>query len=273
MTERFGIFGDPVAHTLSPPMQEAAFRALGMDAVYLALRVPRSRLPDALAGARATGFRGLNITLPLKEDALRLTRPTPAAARMGAVNVVDLRRNRGHNTDGEGALRALQRRRVEVRGRRLLLLGAGGSARAIAHALAERGAEVAIANRSLARAKRLAREVGGRALPLDRLAEEVPRADVVVHATPVGMEGGCLVRERWLRPGQVVFDIVYRPRETELLRRARRRGARVVEGAEMLVEQGAASFRFWTGREPPVAEMRRAVLSALAERDPGEARA
>lgn len=263
-TERFGIFGDPIAHTLSPPMQEAAFRASGMDAVYLPFRVPPERLRGALTGARAAGFRGLNITIPLKEAAFRLLRPTAAARRMKAVNVVDLRRNLGHNTDGEGALRALLRAGVEPRGRRVLLLGAGGSARAIAHALAERGAEVAVANRTLGRARGLAREVGGRALPLGALGREVPGADIVVNATPVGMEGGCLLRQEWLRRGQVVFDIIYSPAETELLRRARRRGAKAVGGWEMLVEQGAASFEFWTGRKAPVAAMRRAVAERLS---------
>ncbi len=265
VTERFGIFGDPVGHTLSPAMQEAAFRALGMDAVYLPLQVLPERLRAALAGARSAGFRGLNITIPLKEAAFRLLHPTLAARRMKAVNVVDLRRNLGHNTDGEGALRALLRAGVEPEGRRVLLLGAGGSARAIAHVLAERGAEVAVANRTLPRARALAREVGGEPLPLSGLGREVPEADIVVNATPVGMERGCLVRGSWLRPGQVVFDIVYSPRETELLRRARRRGVRAVEGLEMLVEQGAASFEFWTGREPPVAVMRRAVLARLPQ--------
>lgn len=264
VTERYGIFGDPVGHTLSPPMQEAAFRALSMDAVYLPFRVPRPRLAAALAGARAAGFRGLNLTLPLKEAALRLVRPTPTARRMGAVNAVDLRRNLGHNTDGEGALRALLRSGVEPRGRRVLLLGAGGSARAIAHALAERGAVVTVANRTPGRARALAREVRGGAVPIRALAREVPRADIVVNATPVGMEGGCLVQGSWLRPGQTVFDIVYSPRETELLRRAHRRGARVLGGLEMLVEQGAASLKFWTGREPPVGVMRRAVLGRLS---------
>ncbi|MEM3087350.1 MAG: shikimate dehydrogenase [Halobacteria archaeon] len=262
-TERFGIFGDPVGHTLSPPMQEAAFRALGIDAVYLPFRVPPERLGAALEGARSAGFRGLNITIPLKEAAFRRVRPTEAARRMKAVNAVDLRRGVGHNTDGEGALRALLRARVEPRGRRLLLLGAGGAARAAAHVLAERGAQVTIANRTLSRARGLAREVGGRAVPLGALAREAPRADIVVNATSAGMEEGCLLRESWLRPGQAVFDMVYRPPETELLRRARRRGARALSGVEMLVEQGAASFRFWTGREPPIGVMRRAVRERL----------
>lgn len=262
-TWRFGIFGDPVGHTLSPPMQEAAFQVAGMDAVYLPFRVPPARLRAALEGARTAGFRGLNITIPLKEGAFRLVRPTRAARRMKAVNVVDLRRGVGHNTDGEGALRALLRAGVEPRGRRVLLLGAGGSARAIAHALAERGAEVTIGNRTLPRARSLARETGGCWIPLRALAREVPRADIVVNATSVGMEGGCLVQAAWLRPNQAVLDIVYKPRETELLRRARRRGSKAVEGLEMLVGQGAASFRFWTGREPPVNVMHRAVLARL----------
>lgn len=262
-TQRFGIFGNPVGHSLSPAMQEAAFRDLGMDGVYLPFRVPPERLRDSLAGARAAGFRGLNLTLPLKEAAFRLLRPTDVAREIRAVNTVDLRGNRGHNTDGEGALRALLRAGVEPRGRRVLLLGAGGAARAVAHTLARRGARLVVANRSRPRGRALAREIGGEAIPPAALAPEVSRADIVVNATSVGMEGGCLVRASWLHPGQTVFDLVYRPRETELLRRARRRGARTVEGLEMLVEQGAASFEFWTGRRAPVAVMRREVLRGL----------
>lgn len=266
MTRLYGILGDPIAHSLSPEMHTAAFRRLGLDAAYLAFRVSRPELGEALEGARALGVRGLNLTLPLKEEALRHVKPDREARRAGSINTVDVARNRGTSTDGPGAIAALREAHVPLRGTDAVLLGAGGAARAIAHALAEAGAHLHIANRTPQRARALAREVGAAGGGLPMVKQWLPRAGLLVNATPMGMHprrGECPVEPRLLRSGMVVFDSVYNPRETRLLREARMRGCKTVEGIGMLVHQGALSLRGWTGRRPPVDAMRHAVIEAL----------
>ncbi|MFZ3111435.1 MAG: shikimate dehydrogenase [Methanothrix sp.] len=281
----FGIFGDPIEHSLSPAMQNAAFRALGMDGCYHAFRVSRSRLKDAVIGADAMGFGGLNLTIPLKEEALSLDflEADDLARAIGAVNTISFsgeagekkgkNRIQGHNTDGWGALLALQDAGVKVKGSRVLLIGAGGGARAIAYALDREGAEVSIANRNLEKAHELAASVGGMGYCLCDLERLVGQADVIINATSVGMrEGdGRIIDGRLLKSRHVVFDIVYN-RETELLRDARSVGAVAIDGVMMLVYQGARAFEIWTGRKAPVDVMERTVRESLEERRQRESR-
>jgi shikimate dehydrogenase len=264
----YAVFGDPVEHSLSPAMQNAAFSALGLSARYLAFRVRRERLRDAILGAEAMGFGGLNLTIPLKEEALKVVVPDENAAAMGAVNTVAFGDGiRGYNTDGLGALRALEGAGVRVAGMRVLVIGAGGAAKAIARQLALSGAEVSIANRDRQRALHLAAAVGGRGYGLSDLEGLVPGAEVVVNATSVGMREGDprLVEGRLFREGQIVFDIVYN-RETELLQDAARAGARVMDGVPMLVHQGALSIEIWTDRKAPIDVMEEAVREELRNR-------
>ncbi len=264
----YAVFGDPVEHSLSPAMQNAAFSALGLSARYLAFRVRRERLRDAILGAEAMGFGGLNLTIPLKEEALKVVEPDENAAAMGAVNTVAFGDGiRGYNTDGLGALRALEGAGVRVAGMRVLVIGAGGAAKAIARQLALSGAEVSIANRDRQRALHLAAAVGGRGYGLSDLEGLVPGAEVVVNATSVGMREGDprLVEGRLFREGQIVFDIVYN-RETELLQDAAREGARVMDGVPMLVHQGALSIEIWTDRKAPIDVMEEAVREELRNR-------
>jgi len=267
----FGIFGDPIEHSLSPAMQNAALRALGEKACYHAFRVAGDDLSDALLGARAMGFAGLNLTIPLKEKVLELDllETDPLARAIGAVNTVSFREQGmvGHNTDGWGALLALQGASVAVRGRSVLIIGAGGAARAIAYTLAQEGAEISIANRSLKRAEELAARVGAIGFCLGDLARLAAQADIIINCTSVGMREGDprLLDGRLLQSRQAVFDIVYN-RQTQLLEDARAAGAVAIDGVMMLVHQGAKALQIWTGKKAPVDVMERAVREALSAR-------
>lgn len=266
----YGIFGDPIEHSLSPAMHNAAFEAMNLQACYHAFLVRKRKLRDAILGASAMGFGGLNLTIPLKEKALEIICPDDLADAIGAVNTVLFSPEEealGYNTDGAGALLALQSLGAKVKGARILLIGAGGAAKAIAYALALEEAELTIANRDRARAEELAERSGARACGLDRLDMLVPQAEVVINASSVGMREGDarLFHGSLLHRGQLVFDIVYN-RETELLKDASSAGAETLDGVMMLVYQGAKAIEIWTGREAPVDLMEKAVRSALEMR-------
>ena len=279
----FAVIGDPVAHSVSPPMQAAAFAGAGIDADYVAHRVARGELPSAWAELRER-FEGLNVTRPLKEIVAGLVDDVaPSAAASGSVNTVVRAGGRasGESTDGDGFLAALRRVRPEPVDR-ALIVGTGGATRAVAAALAAAGARVQIAGRNGTAGRRLAAELTSR-LPAgatgtimhaggpDLLASLLPGADLLVNATPLGdpsmPDASPLpddVSLEALEPRPTVFDLIYRPRRTPLLRRAAAAGCPVVEGIEMLVEQGARSFELWTGVVAPTETMRAAAYAALA---------
>ena len=267
----FGVLGDPVSHSLSPAMHNAAFNALGMDCEYHAFRVSKDALHDAIHGAYALGFGGLNLTIPLKEKALRIVKPAELAKQIGAVNTVDFKKGIvGYNTDGTGAKMALVGSGIEVRGKNVLLLGAGGAARAIAFQLAADGASVTIANRTEERAVALAKEVGrvGKAggVGLDDLKNLVQRCDILINSTSAGMFPNIsetIVTSDMMHSSLAVFDIVYNPVNTRLLQEARKAGAKTIDGVMMLVYQGAEAFRIWTGKNPPIEVMEKAVRERL----------
>ncbi len=265
----FGIFGDPIEHSLSPAMQNAALKAMGEDACYHAFHVGGERLKDALIGAQAMGFAGLNLTIPLKERALMVgvLEPDPLARAIGAVNTVCFseRGILGYNTDGWGASLALQESGISVRRRPVLIIGAGGAARAIAYTLKQDGADIIIANRSARRAEDLAAEIGGAGYDICHLKRLATGSEIIINCTSVGMREGDprLLEPDIFRQGQVVFDIVYN-RETELLQDARRAGAIALDGVMMLVYQGAKALHIWTGKRAPVEVMETAVRDALA---------
>ncbi|MBE3577848.1 MAG: shikimate dehydrogenase [Limnochordales bacterium] len=293
-TRVLGVIGDPVEHTLSPVMQNAALQAVGLDWVYLPFHVRAESLPSAIGALRALNLVGFNVTIPHKEKILRLVDEVdPFAAWLGAVNTisrVDGDRLKGWNTDGAGFLAALAEEvGFRPQGARVVILGAGGAARAIAGQLYLSGvASLTIVNRTYSRAEKLVewlqdapavapvRAEGSPKVQLSALAWDdaaalaraIAEADLLVQATAYGMyprvEPEPPVPARLLHPGLVVCDIVYRPLETALLREARARGARPVTGLGMLVHQGAASFSIWTGLPAPVSIMRRAVQEALS---------
>lgn len=273
-TAVYGVVGHPVSHSLSPAMQGAAFRACGIDACYHAFDVTAEGLEAALAGALALGLRGLNVTVPHKRAALALASSADDGARFaGAANtlVPEARGWRAHNTDVEGLLLALRRDLAfEPRGRRCLVLGAGGAARAAVVALGGAGAqEIRVANRNGGRAEKLVAELGPRlaatalaAVPLHRTPEQLHACDLVVSATPLGLDP----QGRWPWPvermprGVLVYDMAYRPGgETPLVRQARDAGLAAASGLSMLLCQGALAFQLWTGRDAPWDAMQEAL--------------
>jgi len=269
-TRVYGVIGDPVAHSASPAMQNAALAGAGLDAVYVPWRVTGD--PAAFVRAqRAAGLLdGLSVTIPHKEGVrAALDRTDALAGRVGAVNTVAVEDGSlaGFNTDVPAALGAIRSALAggeDLAGKRALVLGAGGVARAIALALVDAGARVSIANRTHARARRLAAELESEAVPLAGAGSL--EYDVLANATSVGMHPDAdrtPLDAAELRPGAVVFDAVYNPIETRLLREARAAGCRVADGLVMLVEQGALQFERWTGREANRGAMRAAARGAV----------
>jgi shikimate dehydrogenase len=266
-TTLFAVFGDPVAHSLSPAMHNAAFAALGINSVYLAFGNPE--IGPCTAAMRALGIRGASVTIPHKVAIMPLLEEIDETARrIGAVNTVVNRSGRllGANTDAEGALQAL-RAHTEIAGRTAVVVGAGGAARAVAFGLKDAGGRVTILNRSAARGEALARRVGADFRPL---AEAVGLScEILVNTTPIGMArfGDALpVPAALLQPEMVVMDIVYTPLKTPLLAAAAARGCRTIPGTAMFVLQGARQFELWTGRAAPTEVMTAAVHTALAAR-------
>jgi shikimate dehydrogenase len=257
------VIGDPVEHSRSPAMHNAAFAALGLDWVYVAFRTAPDRGEAAVRAVLDLGLSGLNVTMPHKAPAAAACDElAPEAGVLGAVNTVVVERDRlvGHNTDGSGFLHALADESVAVDAKQCLVLGAGGAARAIALALADAGAVVTVAARRVDAARAAADLARGAAVAMAEAPIE--ECDVLVNATPLGMrdEAPPFDAER-LRSGQFVFDTVY-PGETPLLEAARAAGATAAGGLGMLVHQGALAFRLWTGRAAPVEVMRAAALDA-----------
>jgi shikimate dehydrogenase len=261
----FGLIGNPVGHSVSPPMHEAAYEERGMDARYVTFEPAEDRVAAVLDGAEALGIAGLNVTLPFKERVAELVETDSLAGRIGAVNTVDFDGEpTGYNTDAAGLVRAFEHHGVELSGS-AVVVGAGGAGRAVAFALADEGMAVHVANRTVERAESLAEEVpnaswGG----LSALEERLAGADVLVNATSVGMESDeTPVPASALHGELAVLDAVYTPLETRLLRDAESVGATTVDGAWMLLFQGVEAFEIWTGRTAPVETMNGALRDAL----------
>jgi shikimate dehydrogenase len=273
----FCVLGHPIGHSLSPRMQNAALRAMGLDGIYVAFDVAPERLEEAVRGLRALGARGVNCTIPHKEAVIPLLDEiSEEAALIGAVNTIvfgEGGKTTGHNTDAPGFLAALRGAGFEPEGSRAVVLGAGGSARGVVAALVKARASVTLANRTPERARALAERLGGTAvrvcsLEQADLKEALAGADLLVNTTSVGMAPRVgempPVPLDSLREGLFVYDLIYNPLETTLLREARRRGARGAHGAGMLAHQGAIALELWTGKTAPVELMERAVLEGLA---------
>jgi shikimate dehydrogenase len=269
-TRLYGVIGHPLGHTLSPALHNAAFAGTGLDAVYLALPVEPKDLAGALAGCRAWHLGGLNVTVPHKVAVIdHLDGLTDEARSAGAVNTIFWRGDAlwGDNTDIAGYLSMLDACPGPGQGH-ALILGAGGSARAVALALSRRGIRARVAARRLDQAKALATDVGADAIPWEALPDHLPNAPLLVNCTPIGMQPDSLscplsdAAIATLSPDAAVHDLVYRPLETVLLAKARARGLRTVDGGTMLVAQAAAAFSAWTGQDPPLAVMRAAFDQA-----------
>ena len=263
-THVFGVIGNPIGHSMSPLLHNTGYIAAKKDAVFLPFLV--ERLDDFLKAAPELGVEGFGVTVPHKEAMFRqLDDCEPLAQRIGAVNTVTVRRDGslyGSNTDYLGVLGALERK-LQLRGSRVLIFGAGGSARAAAFALAQAGAAVFVCARREKAARALARAAGGEAVRRGALGEE--RFDAILNATPVGMHPQVGISP--LRAGElhcsVVMDFIYRPVQTKLLQIAAAEGIRTVSGVEMFLAQGIAQWELWMGSRAPELAMRRAVLRAL----------
>ncbi|MCX7680401.1 MAG: shikimate dehydrogenase [Anaerolineae bacterium] len=275
-TQLVGVIGWPVEHSLSPAMHNAAFEARGLNWCYVPLPVAPGQEEAAIRGLAALGFRGVNITVPHKQSVLRvLDTIAPEAAAIGAVNTILITREpdgrpllHGYNTDAQGFVGALRREGFEPRGKQVVVVGAGGAARAVVRGLLEAGAgRITVLNRTLERARRLTSELQDSRLEARELTPELlvrvaSEAELLVNTTTVGMWPH-VQASIWpvavpVPSHLTVFDLVYNPLETLLLRQAQECGARTIDGLGMLVEQGALAFEIWTGQPAPTAVMRAA---------------
>jgi shikimate dehydrogenase len=272
-TKLYGIIGNPVQHSLSPILHNGAFKRLGWNAVYLVFEV--KNLEEALRGIRGLGVRGVSVTIPFKTEVIPfLDKVKGLAKKIGAVNTIVNRGGKliGYNTDCDGALEALEEK-MNLRGKRVVLLGAGGAARAIGFGLKGRDCQLIIANRSKKKGEGLSKELGCDYLPISSLvrmkAGEL-EADVIINATSLGMvprDGETPIPKKLLRKGMMVMDIVYEPLQTKLLREAKEKGCLTINGLEMLIRQGVAQFLIWTGKRPEIGQIKKDLRRVL-EREP-----
>lgn len=266
-TRVYGVVGDPIAHSLSPAIMNAAFRRENVNAVYLALHA--KTLKDLLACVKEIPIHGISVTMPYKESILPFLDNTDShTTKVGACNTVVRAQDGklyGFNTDTAGIVRPLERRLNTLEGARILVIGAGGAARAAVFGLKERGAEVYILNRTAAHAKKLAHQARARIMKRPDLKKMA--FDVIINATPVGMGNS---RDTPLQDKEInaryVFDMIYDPSETRLMKLAKERGAQIIPGIEMFVHQAARQFEIWTGKPAPWDDMLRVVLLAQQER-------
>jgi shikimate dehydrogenase len=277
-TQVCGVIGDPIEHSLSPAMHNAAFEHLKLDYVFLAFKVTTAEVENAMRGMRGLGIHGLNVTMPHKNAVIAYLDEVDSTAKfLGSVNTIlnDNGKLLGFSTDGIGALNALRENGVNLSGKKVLLLGGGGAAKAIAFALAKEVNELSILNRTPEKTKALTDALSGKfgkkvtagSLAPSTIQENLQDADVLINATSVGMHPNVeqsLVAPQWLKPDLTVMDIVYNPIETKLAKDAKVVGAKVVNGVEMLIFQGAASFEIWTGCSAPVEVMRKTAINKLA---------
>jgi 3-dehydroquinate dehydratase/shikimate dehydrogenase len=266
-TRVYGVAGNPITHSLSPLMLNTAFHRETVNAVYLALHT--TRLNDLLTLVRELPLSGLSVTMPLKQEVMdHLENTDPISAKIGACNTIVRAQDGklyGFNTDVGGIVRPLEKR-LSLKGAKVLVLGAGGAARAAVFGLVDKGAEVMILNRTPQTAQKLARQAKAKTIRRELVAKT--NFDVILNATAVGMHG---VKQQQILEAKelnarLVFDLVYNPVETPLLRMARQKGIPVVTGVEMFVQQGARQFEIWTGKPAPEEEMLRVVVHALKQR-------
>lgn len=277
-TKLFCVIGDPIEHSMSPVMHNTVFKKMGLDCVYTAFRIKKQDLGDAISGMKAMGIQGVNVTIPHKVSVMdHLDELSDEAHIIGAVNTVKIgEKLMGFNTDGVGALRALKKGGADPEDKNVLILGSGGAARAIAVTLALQGSVSSLTILGVIEdeLKKLVDDISTgtdvevvyRLINDDVLKEEVLKADLLIHCTPVGMHPDVeksLVSPELFRSNLNVMDIVYNPRETKLIKDAKKAGALTVEGINMFVNQGAESLRIWLGIDAPVGLMKDVVLKEL----------
>ncbi len=265
----YGVLGHPVSHSLSPLMHNAAFERIGFNGAYLAFDVQEQDLAQAVSGIRALGIRGASVTIPHKIHVMEyLDEVDETALKIGAVNTIVNREGHlyGYNSDCLGAMRAL-RDKTEIRGKKVVMAGAGGAARAIGFGILEEGGDLTILNHIREEGERLASDLGVEFYPL---SEHVRHGcDILINTTPLGMTPNTdtmAVSREYLKKDMVVMDIVYNPLKTMLLKEAESIGCTVVDGLAMFVYQGASQFESWTGQKAPSDLMREVALDALGRK-------
>jgi shikimate dehydrogenase len=282
VTSLFGLLGYPVTHSLSPVMQNAAFSETNYNAVYLCFQVHGNALGNAIEGIRSLGIRGVNVTIPHKIAILSLLdKLDSVAADIGAVNTIVNQEGVliGYNTDGLGALRALEAAQIPLDNQNITMIGAGGTTKAIAHYLSPFCQSLTIINRTEAKAKQLAsslrerfsKPISGKPLNTHTLQKALDTTDILINTTSVGMHPDSdisIIPRSLLHSDLVVFDVVYNPLNTRLLQEAEQAGATTIDGLQMLVYQGAQAFKLWTGLEPPVLIMYHSARQVLEEGSP-----
>lgn len=274
-TNIVGLIGHPVEHSFSPPMHNAAFNALGLDYAYVAFDVNPNDLKSAICGASALNIKGLNVTIPHKIEVMNYLNELDEVAQLiGAVNTIDFKNLKGYNTDGIGAIKAIEEI-TSVKDKKVIVAGAGGASRAISFYLAKYGVEsLTILNRNVDKAQGLASDVLGSGLIDNVNADSISEintylegADILVDTTPLGMDPHIddepIAKAENMHEDLVVFDTVYNPNETVLLKEAIKAGAKPVYGIKMLLYQGAESFKIWTGEDAPIDVMEKALRDTL----------
>ncbi len=279
-TRLLAVIGDPIEHTMSPAMHNAALQDLGLDYVYMAFHVRHEDLKMAVEGFKALHVAGINVTIPHKVSIMQyLDEVDEVARKIGAINTIKNIDGRLHaqNTDAGGALEAIKLGNIEYKGKDVLFLGAGGAAKAVTFALAREANSITLSSieQDMNMAKALGKELRAYApdaritevlMSDENLEREMKKAGLLVNATPVGMHpntGKSLMKDEWLREDMAVFDLVYNPYETKLVHQATSKGCKIAHGLDMLVHQGAIAFEWWTGKKPNVDLMKRAAMEKL----------
>ena len=274
-TNIVGLIGHPVEHSFSPPMHNAAFDALNMDYAYVAFDVNPNDLKSAIEGAESLNIKGFNVTIPHKVDVMQYLDELDEVARLiGAVNTIDFKNLKGYNTDGIGAVKAIEEV-TSIKNKNVVVAGAGGASRAISFYIAKYGAEsLTILNRNEVKVESLASDVSDSGLigevasdSINAIGNYMESADVLIDATPLGMHPNIsdepIVKADMMDEDLVVFDAVYNPNETVLIKEAIKANAKPVYGIKMLLYQGAESFKIWTGKTAPVDVMEKALRNTL----------
>ena len=256
------IIGDPIKHSLSPKMHNAAYKALGIDNqfAFLASRVALQDTGKAIAAMRVLNIRGTSCTAPHKENVIKyLDKIDKTAKIIGAVNTVVNENNIliGYNTDWIGVIAPLEKI-TSLKNKKVAIIGAGGAARAAAFGFIEKGASLTIFNRTLAKAKKITHEIGGKAAPLDNI-EEIQNYDIIFQSTSFGTKSKSLIPAKFLNKNQIIFDAVYSTTKTKLLIDANKKGAQIIDGKEMLLYQGIEQFKYYTGQDAPENIIREAL--------------
>lgn len=273
MTNKVGLIGFPVEHSISPAMHNAAFRHLGMDWVYDAMAIPPDILKYGIRELMQHGYIGLNVTIPHKEAVMRLVTPDAIARAVGAINTIDFRTNTGTNTDVQGLIDDLKAHHIPLKEETVLVLGAGGAARAAVYGLVREGAKVIVVNRTLQKAQVMLADLtisagicGVDAMTLDEAVEHTP--SLIINCTSAGLypkiDDSPWVDGVPIPKNITVYDMIYRPQKTKFMTQAEDAGGRAIGGLGMLVRQGALSFKLWTGVDAPLETMFATALIELA---------